>query len=98
MQLVIGTHLIRHRSELGRTVLGLLDGDGFSPGEVAALERAQAQLGPHGLSIREAVILNWLRHIGSNLSKSAHFGRHRRWLKENVVTVLESLRPGRLAS
>ena len=98
MQLVIGTNLIRDRSELGQMVLRLLDGNGFSAGEAEALEKAQAQFEPHGLSMREAVILNWLRHIGCNLSKSAHFSQHRRWLKENVVTVLEALNPRRLAS
>jgi len=91
MQLLIGIHLVRARSELGPAVLALLDGGGFTAGEVDSLMFAQSRLGGDGVGFREAVWLTWLRHIASNLTKSAHFSRHRWWVRENVEAVLESL-------
>jgi Phosphotransferase enzyme family len=91
VQLLVGTHLARGRSELGPVVRGLLNGTGFGRSELQMLATTQANLGGDELSIRELVLLSWLRHVGCNLTKSSHFGRHRWWVKKNVEGVLESL-------
>jgi aminoglycoside phosphotransferase (APT) family kinase protein len=94
---VIGAHLLRSRSELGKTVIRLLDHDGFTSRERATIEAELSRSGGEELSLREAVILTWLRHIGWNLQKSAHFSGHRMWVKANVESVLESLAAPALA-
>jgi aminoglycoside phosphotransferase (APT) family kinase protein len=91
MHFLIGAHLIRTHSELGNVVLGLLDGDGFAPDEMATAEAELRRMGGDALTFREAVLLTWLRHVGWNLRKTAHFRRHRLWVKANVETVIGSL-------
>jgi aminoglycoside phosphotransferase len=98
MQLLIGIHLVHARSELGPAVRVLLSEGGFTAGEVDALTFAQSRLGGDSLTFREAVLLTWLRHIACNLTKSAHFSRHRWWIRANVEGVLESLDRGGIAS
>jgi Ser/Thr protein kinase RdoA (MazF antagonist) len=98
MQLLIGVHLAQARSELGPAVRMLMNEDGFTASEVDALTFAQSRLGGDSLSFREAVLLTWLRHIACNLTKSAHFSRHRWWIRANVEGVLESLPRGAVAS
>ena len=91
MQLLLGTHLLRSRSELGATVLEMLDGGGLSAADLQTIREEQLRSGAECLTIREAAVLTWLRHIGCNLAKSGHFRRHRLWVKANVEAVLESL-------
>jgi aminoglycoside phosphotransferase (APT) family kinase protein len=91
VQFLVGSHLARGRSELGRVVRGLLNGSGFRTDELRVLATSQANLGGDGLSTRELVLLTWLRHVRCNLTKTSYFARHRWWVRENVEGVLESL-------
>ena len=91
MQFVTGAHLLRERRELGEAVIGWLGADGLTSTEVQAIDASQARLGGQALNIREAVLLTWLRHVGSNLKKSAHFRTHRVWIRSNVECVLAAL-------
>ena len=82
---------MRSRSELGATVLEMLDGGGLSAADLQTIRKEELRSGAECLTIREAAVLTWLRHIGCNLAKSGHFRRHRLWVKANVEAVLESL-------
>ena len=91
MHFLMSSHLIQSRIELGELVIRLLDGNGFSAAEMATAEAELSRLGGDSLTFREAVLLTWLRHVGWNLKKTAHFRRHRSWVKANVEAVIESL-------
>jgi Phosphotransferase enzyme family len=91
MQLLIGIHLLRTGAELGPTILSLLDGHVFTESEGGAIAFAQTRLGGEPVTLDDAVLLTWLRHVACNLTKTELFKRHAWWVRENVERVLESL-------
>jgi hypothetical protein len=91
IHLLLGTHLAHAGSELGPVVRDLLNGGGFGGTDLQMLATKQVNLGGDELTLRELVLLSWLRHVGCNLTKSSHYGRHRWWVRANVEGVLESL-------
>jgi Phosphotransferase enzyme family len=98
MQFFIGIHLARTRSEWGPAVVALLDEGRFKTAAVDPIAFTHSTLEGEPLGFREAIVLTWLRHISCNLTKSAHYSRHRYWIKSNVEGVLESLQRGRVAA
>ena len=80
--------------ELGRIVLDVA-GPGDPPDDTpdpdeAAFWAATSTAGP-SLSIRHLALLAWLAHVGSNLTKCERYRRNPRWLRRNVISVLEGL-------
>lgn len=98
MQFFIGIHLARTRSEWGPSVVALLDEGRFPTAVTHPIAFAHSTLEGEPLGFNEATLLTWLRHISCNLTKSAHYSRHRYWIKTNVEGVLESLHQGCVAA
>jgi aminoglycoside phosphotransferase (APT) family kinase protein len=98
MQFFMGIHLARTRSEWGPAVLALLAEGRFKSAAVDPLAFTHARLGEEPLGFREALLLTWLRHVSCNLTKSAHYSRHRYWIRSNVEAVFEGLERGWVAA
>jgi peptidoglycan/xylan/chitin deacetylase (PgdA/CDA1 family)/O-antigen/teichoic acid export membrane protein/aminoglycoside phosphotransferase len=90
VQLLLASHVAGGNRELGELVAGLLGGVPLSDRELELIERIQSQLGGDRFSIRELVLLCWLRHISGNLSKSRTYARHSWWVRRNVEQVLRA--------
>ena len=75
--------------ELGRLVLDIANGGELDSDESGLF--ASAIDARDSVSIRHLVLLAWLGHIGSNLTKCERYGRNRRWLRRNVLAVLDGL-------
>jgi O-antigen/teichoic acid export membrane protein len=73
-------------SELGDVVVTVLQSDVWDPDERALLELAPNLA---AIGTRVLVLLTWLHHLDSNLSKAGHFGRNWVWAARNVDHVLD---------
>lgn len=100
VHLVLLTRRLVSGRELGAVVGGLLTGDPLEETERAALTAAGMQASAWEHESREAVLLAWLRHVGF-FSQVPTEGSNPRWLRRNVLAVLETLSrrpwPGRSA-
>ena len=87
----------RTGAELGELVLEAAGNPTkLDPDESAFLEpgtRAET-----GLSARHLFLLAWLAHVESNLVKSERYRNSRRWLRRNVIAVVEGLSVAPLAA
>lgn len=84
LHLVLFARRARVGGSLGaalRTVLG----EGWSPDELALLERAASTA---GLAPRPALLLYWLRFVEANLTRVPALVGDRRWVEQNVLQVL----------
>ncbi len=82
-------------AELGNLVLKAADGSLTLDSDEAAFLHGDADSGavPGGtpLSDRHLVLLAWLAHAESNLVKGERYRVSRRWLRRNVIAVVEGL-------
>lgn len=92
MQFLLATRTATTGGELGDLVSDIVRGSRFSNEEMEVLDRAQSALGAQQLSVRQLVLLCWLRHLASNLGKSKRFDHHEWWVRRNVEQVLSTLR------
>ena len=79
------------KSELGRIVRDLLNGNDWSPEERALLRAEQQAIPDDPLAMRTLLLLCWLRHVSSNITKSEVYRNHLLWFHRNVETVLEAI-------
>ncbi len=92
MQFLLATRIAATGGELGDLVSGLLRGSKFSNQEMEVLDRAQSGFGARQLSVRQLILLCWLRHLASNLGKSQRYDHHPWWVRRNVEQVLRAVR------
>jgi len=92
MQFLLAARIAATGCELGDLVSGLLGGSTLSDQEAELLRGAQSGPVSRQLSVRQLVLLCWLRHLASNLGKSRLYGHHRWWVRRNVEQVLRTLR------
>ncbi len=86
---VLAARRERSGEELGRLVLEIAGGGALDQDESALF--ASTVYAHSALSTRHLVLLAWIGHISSNLTKCDRYGRNRRWLRRNVLDVLEGL-------
>jgi O-antigen/teichoic acid export membrane protein len=86
--LLLSTRLLVQRRELGDIIRDLLRDDGWKPHEQALLDEAHLALPGDAVEMRPVVLLTWLRHVVSNLSKSTSYAKHRLWVAKNIDYVL----------
>ena len=86
---VLAVRRERSGEELGRLVLEIAGGGALDPEESALF--ASTIYGQSALSTRHLVLLAWIGHIASNLTKCDRYGRNPRWLRRNVLDVLDGL-------
>ena len=86
---VLAVRRERSGDELGQLVLDIANGGELDPEESALF--ASTVYGRQSLSVRHLVLLAWLGHIASNLMKCDRYARNRRWLRPNVLAVVDGL-------
>ncbi len=86
---VLAVRRERSGDELGQLVLDIANGGELDPEESALF--TSAVYGRQSLSVRHLVLLAWLGHIASNLTKCDRYARNRRWLRPNVLAVVDGL-------
>ena len=86
---VLATRRERTGDELGRIVLDLANGGALDEDEAALFE--STVYGRRAPSIRHLVLLAWLAHLKSNLTKCHRYANNPRWLRRNVLDVLGGL-------
>jgi Ser/Thr protein kinase RdoA (MazF antagonist)/O-antigen/teichoic acid export membrane protein len=92
VQLLLATRLEVRKRELGDIIRGLLrEEDTWTAEEKQLLEKAQTRLLGDPLDMRTLLLLTWLRHVASTLSKSKRYTRNWLWVTKNVEMVLGSL-------
>jgi aminoglycoside phosphotransferase (APT) family kinase protein len=89
--LLLSTRILVQRRELGDIIRELLIDNRWTAQERALLDNAHLALPGDALEVRPVVLLTWLRHVASNLSKSADYARHRLWVSKNIDGVLSHL-------
>jgi O-antigen/teichoic acid export membrane protein/aminoglycoside phosphotransferase (APT) family kinase protein len=80
----------RHVSgdELAAVITTLLNEGAWAAHEQDILDHAQRQLPGDPLDFRAAILLCWLRHVATNLSKSVRYTHHSFWITRNVEAIL----------
>lgn len=81
---------LRHQRggrQLGRIVADAVRGCALPPADRRLLADAGA-LAPDAPGEIALTLLTWLWHVAGNVTKSARYGRSRRWIAQNVVPVL----------
>ena len=89
--LFLSTRMLEQRCELGDVVREILNADEWSPHEDYLLNAAKQSLFGDALSVREMVLLSWLRHAEANLTKATRYFGHWVWKAKNIEGVLECL-------
>lgn len=89
--LFLSTQMLQQRRELGDVVSAFIRQPAWTVNQQALLKDSQAALGSAGIEMRTLILLTWLRHVGSNLRKSARYARHRLWIAKNIESVLGSV-------
>jgi hypothetical protein len=88
VSLLVSTRAERQRQAVGRVVRELINGAHWTESEEAVLHSADP---PCEVDTRTLVLLWWLRHVSSNLSKSTRYTRRGLWARWNIDTVLEAV-------
>lgn len=86
--LFLSTRTIVQRQELGDVIVGLLRGGEWSLLERELLRTVDGSLPHDPISVRHLVLLAWLQHVRSLLTKSELYGRHWYWAMKNIDGVL----------
>jgi aminoglycoside phosphotransferase (APT) family kinase protein/O-antigen/teichoic acid export membrane protein len=97
IQLLVSTRTHVQQRELGDVLPELL-GDAWTVHERGLLAGAQQRLPGEPVNLRTLLLLSWLRHVDSNLSKSTRYAHHRIWMARNVNAVLMSVLTDRAPS
>jgi O-antigen/teichoic acid export membrane protein len=90
IHLILSTRALMQRREFGEVVIGALYGD-WTGTERALLERAQERLPGDDLPTRELLLLAWLRHMASMLTKAPGYADNWWWLRSNLEATLAKL-------
>jgi hypothetical protein len=91
LHLLLSARIITQRRELGDILCDLLNGAELTQAEGNWLQVLQAEETGQPLSLRTLLLLEWLRHINSNLNTGTLFQTHWIWIAKNVKSVLEAL-------
>jgi hypothetical protein len=86
--LLLSTRVLVQRRELGDVIRDLLKSDRWEPHEQTLLDEAYSASPSDSIEMRPLVLLTWLRHVASNLSKSSYYVKHRLWINKNINGVL----------
>ena len=90
VQLVLSSRALQRRREFGEIVTGAVAGN-WTAEEKATLSSAWDALNGRDEPMRELVLLAWLRHTSSILTKSAGYAHNWLWTKANLEVALAVL-------
>lgn len=91
LQFFIATRIIRQQCEYGDVMRTLLTAQAWQNQERLLLESAQKVLPGARLSDRTLLLLCWLRHIATSVTKAEQYAHHRWWKLRNLEAVLLTL-------
>lgn len=91
VHMLLSTRMYMQRRELGDIIRRLLDRGDWTEEEIGLLESEQKMFSSQTLDMRSLLLLAWLRHVASNLSKSPHYAHNWLWINQNVKGVLAAL-------
>jgi O-antigen/teichoic acid export membrane protein/thiamine kinase-like enzyme len=89
--LFLSTRMLERRCELGDVVREILNAGEWSVPEDDLLNTAQMSLPGAAVGVREMVLLSWLRHAESNLTKAIRYKDNWLWTAKNIESVLQGL-------
>jgi aminoglycoside phosphotransferase len=90
VQLILATRTATRHRELGEIVIAALDGT-WPAFERALLERTRSALPGGNVGDRELILLAWLRHTASMLTKAPGYAGNWLWTKSNLEAPLVGL-------
>jgi O-antigen/teichoic acid export membrane protein/aminoglycoside phosphotransferase len=90
VQLMLSTRMATRHRELGEIVIAALDG-AWPAFERGLLERTRSALSGGNVGDRELILLAWVRHTASMLTKAPGYGGNWLWTKSNLEAPLVRL-------
>jgi O-antigen/teichoic acid export membrane protein len=90
VQLMLSTRTTTRRRELGEIVIAALDGT-WGASDRALLERTRRALPEGNVGDRELILLAWVRHTASMLTKAPGYAGNWLWTKSNLEAPLVGL-------
>jgi len=91
LQFFITTRMIRQQCEYGDVIRALLTAQAWQDQERLLLATAQKALPGANLADRTLLLLCWLRHIATSVTKAEQYAHHRWWKIRNLEAVLLAL-------
>lgn len=91
IQFFMTTRLLRQQCEYGDVVCALITRRGWQPQETRLLDAAQEALPGDPLPARTLVLLCWLHHVASTVTKTEQYAHHQWWKARNLEAVLLAL-------
>ena len=92
VNLFLSTRRLNEEREIGEVIVEVLNQNCWRSMEQQVWEREARIIGGFEPGIRETVLLFWLRHVSSNLTKSNRYPANPIWVLKNFVTVVEALK------
>jgi len=88
---VLTARVLTHGRQFGQVVVDALADPDWTTTERTALAQPPPILDGGAAAERIVILLTWLRHVASNVRKSARYRRSWLWMARNVDEVLRSL-------
>jgi aminoglycoside phosphotransferase (APT) family kinase protein len=87
--LLLAARVLSQRRELGEVIVRWLSDPQWHADEQPVVDRIERR--GNDVSLRALVLLAWLRHLSSNVTKCERYARSRLWVRRNVDPVLAVL-------
>jgi aminoglycoside phosphotransferase len=91
--LLLTARMSVRRQELGRVVCDLLADPTWTPGEAEIVAAARDARARSAIGNETIVVLCWLRHVASMLTRCTRYADNGLWMHANVYAVLNSIPP-----
>jgi aminoglycoside phosphotransferase (APT) family kinase protein len=88
LHLILYARRLSERRELGDVICNALQREDWSETERRLLARGSAE--PAGHVVRAAIVICWLTHAAANFQQTSAYANNSRWLKRNVLRVLQA--------
>jgi aminoglycoside phosphotransferase len=90
VHLVAMSRALAQNCHFGEVIAGRLRGRPWIASDAEMLEN-DGMNHWDGAYERSVLVLTWLRHVGANLGQSAAYARRRKWMRGNVLAVMQAL-------
>jgi aminoglycoside phosphotransferase (APT) family kinase protein len=87
--LLLAARVLSQRRELGEVIVRWLSDPQWHADEQPVVDRIERR--GNDVSLRALVLLAWLRHLSSNVTKCERYARSRLWVRRNIDPVLAVL-------
>ncbi len=87
--LLLSSKMILEKRELGDLVSAIILGEEWTSAEKALIDYAKQFQRGDEFSQDSLLLLLWLHHVATNISKSSRYQRQKRWISDNIYPVIE---------